>query len=402
MNAKPEVLFLCHRIPYPPDKGDKIRSWQLLRFLSERFRVHLACFVDDSSDMKHAQTLEAVCESVALVPLNPLFARVRSLLGFLKKEPLTLSYYRDRRMEDHVTRLRRRPLHAEFAFSSSVAPYLMRSAHGRPRFIDLCDADSEKWRQYSRSSRGLMRFIYSREATCLSEAETDIANWAEASFAITPQEAAIFNDRPGVQRKVDWWANGVDTTYYDPDRKSKNEGCRADVVFVGAMDYRANVDAINGFVREAWPMLRKRKPDATFAIVGARPTRQVRTLHGSNGITVTGRVDDVRPWLSGAKVVIAPMCVARGIQNKVLEAMAMAKAVILTPAAAEGIKATAGKEYVVAENGTAFATELERLIADKGAADAIGRAARACVIADYDWSARLDRFGDAMKRLGVL
>ncbi|MFQ5564173.1 MAG: TIGR03087 family PEP-CTERM/XrtA system glycosyltransferase [Parvularculaceae bacterium] len=401
MTGKPEILFLSHRIPFPPDKGDKIRSWRLLGHLCERFRVHLACFVDDSADFIHQSALEAVCESVALVPLDPLFARARSVVGFITGEALTFPYYRDQRMAEHSARLRARPLAAEIAFSSAMAPYLEEAVEGRPRIVDFCDADSMKWRQYAARAKGPMRFVYAREAMLLAEAENAIAGWAEARFAITPVEAAVFNDRPGVDAKVDWWANGVDANYFDPAFGYAPLDRTADVIFTGAMDYQPNMDAVAWFVREIWPTVRQRRPDSRFAVIGPRPARALRALDGRNGVIVTGRVDDVRPWLAQAGAVVAPMRIARGVQNKVLEAMAMARPVIATQAAAEGIEAEPGADLIVADAAPAFAEALSTVLEAPEKAAALGRSARVRVCEGYEWAARLRRFDAALERLGV-
>ena len=192
MTVKKEILFLTHRIPYPPDKGDKIRSWRLLKHLTGRFDVHLACFVDDQRDLVHRDFLDSLCASSFFVQLNPKIARLKSFTSLFSKRALSFGYYRDRKMIAAIDELRKRPLAAEIVFSSSMAPYIAAPIAGRQRIIDFCDADSEKWRQYALETRGLLRRIYDREGKALAQAEMQIANWADASFAVTPNEAALF------------------------------------------------------------------------------------------------------------------------------------------------------------------------------------------------------------------
>lgn len=389
------ALYLAHRIPYPPNKGDKIRSWRTLEHLAARFSVHLCAFVDDAADFQHEDHLRGVCESVALVPLDRRAATLKSAVGLLTGEPLTMPYYRDARMKAAVAAARAKSPAVEIAFSSSMAQYLAKKS-GAPRIVDLCDADSAKWAEYGRRKGWPMGAIYAREGRLLAKAETSIINWAEAAFAVSEEEADLLGNREGAEKEVFWFGNGVDVDYFKPAGMSTE---RFDVVFVGAMDYWANVDAVSWFVRDIWPLIRADRERATFAVVGSNPAREVAALAGRDGVKVTGRVDDVRPYVAGAGVVVAPMRIARGVQNKVLEAMAMGKAVVTTPAGLEGIDATMGAEAVAAAAPETFAREVLRLLDDKGAAESIGAAARSRIIADYQWPAQLARLDAAIDRL---
>ena len=393
----PHILYLAHRIPYPPDKGDKIRSWKTLEHLAKRFRVHLGAFVDDPADFRHQAHLQSICESVALVPLKKRAATLKSLQGFASGEPLTLRYYRDRRMSAAVEKARAAGLAAEFAFSSSMAQYIEVKSNA-PRFVDLCDADSAKWIEYSKRKLWPMGAVYAREGRLLAREESAIINWADAAFAISEEEADLLGSRDDAQKEVLWFCNGVDARYFAPASANTAAG-RFTAVFVGAMDYWANVDAVLWFVRDIWPEVRSALPQATFAIVGSNPSAAIRALHGALGITVTGRVEDVRPYIEGAALVAAPMRIARGVQNKVLEAMAMGKAVVSTPAGLEGIDAQIGVEAIVAASHGAFALEVIRLAEDQQAAAKIGAAARARVLADYQWPQQLARLDAVWNRL---
>jgi sugar transferase (PEP-CTERM/EpsH1 system associated) len=391
----PSALYLAHRIPYPPNKGDKIRSWRTLQHLAARFRVHLCAFVDDAADFQHEDHLRGVCESVALVPLDRRVATLKSAVGLVSGEPLTMPYYRDVRMKAAVVAARAQTPAVEIAFSSSMAQYLARKA-AAPRIVDLCDADSAKWTEYGRRKGWPMSAVYAREGRLLAKAETSIINWAEAAFAVSEEEADLLGNRDGAAKEVSWFGNGVDVDFFKPAATSAE---RFDVVFVGAMDYWANVDAVCWFVREIWPIIRGERERATFAIVGSNPARDLVALDGRDGVKVTGRVDDVRPYVAGAGVVVAPMRIARGVQNKVLEAMAMGKAVVTTPAGLEGIDATMGEEAVAVAAPESFAREVLRLLGDRSAAEKIGGAARSRIVADYQWPAQLSRLDAAIERL---
>jgi sugar transferase (PEP-CTERM/EpsH1 system associated) len=397
MNARPEVLFLAHRIPYPPDKGDKIRSWRILEALARRFDTHLAAFVDDPDDFQHRSFLEGVCASVVLCPLTPSAARFRSAFGLLADEPLSFAYYRDRAMAKAVARLRSRPLAAEIVFSSAMAPYVSAPA-GRPRLIDLCDADSEKWRQYAADTRGPMRFVYAREARTLAAQETRMIDWADAAFAASAAEADVLNKRGGAKQAL-WFGNGVDADYFSPDAGAPRPPQVADVVFVGAMDYRANVDAVTWFVNEVWPLVRAGAPDAKFTIVGARPALQVQALAEKSGVFVTGRVPDVRPFLRHARAVVAPLRVARGVQNKVLEAMAAGRPVVATSAAAEGVDVEPDQHFLRADDSRSFADAVLKLLGDPALVDSLGARARGRMIERHTWPAQMARFEEALDRV---
>lgn len=399
MTARREVLFLAHRIPYPPDKGDKIRSWRILEALTQRFETHLAAFVDDPVDLQHTAFLRTVCASVFLKTLSPRSARARSALGLISGEPLSFAYYRDSAMAAAVRRLRQRPLAAEIVFSSAMAPYVAAPA-GRPRVIDLCDADSEKWRQYAVETTGPMRFIYAREGRKLAAEETRMIDWADAAFAISPEEARVLNARGGAKQAL-WFSNGVDADYFHPDPTVARPRDVGDVAFVGAMDYRANVDAVMWFAREVWPLIRAGAPQATFAVVGSRPTRQAQALSGADGVFVTGRVPDVRPYLQHARAVVAPLRVARGVQNKVLEAMAAARPVVATSDAAEGIDAARDAHFLCADDPRTFAEAVLRLLADPAFGDSLGAAARAQMISRCSWPAQMARFRQSLDALGL-
>jgi sugar transferase (PEP-CTERM/EpsH1 system associated) len=307
-----------------------------------------------------------------------------------------MPYYRDARMSAAVAKARAIGLSAEIAFSSSMAQYLKGQSNA-PRIVDLCDADSAKWSEYAERKAWPMSGVYAREGRLLAEAESAIINWADATFAISEEEADLLGNRDEAQREVAWFCNGVDVAKFAPH--SVDAGPRFMAVFVGAMDYWANVDAAVWFAREIWPQVKAALPDATFAIVGSNPVKEVRSLDGLDGISVTGGVPDVRPYIEGAALVVAPMRIARGVQNKVLEAMAMGKAVVSTPAGLEGIDAQVGAEAIAAASPDSFAREIIRLAEDEGGARKIGAAARARILSDYRWPQQLSRLDTTLDRL---
>ncbi len=385
------LLFLCHRLPWPPSKGDKIRSYHVLRRLAEHYRVYLGAFVDDPADWQYVAPVEALCAEVCVRPLPPWSVRWRALQSLVRGDALTVGAYRDRVMQHWVDRLlSERKLDLVVCYSSGVAQFVMAQPQLR-RVMDFVDVDSDKWQQYAQINHGLKRLLYQREARRLAQFERTIAAQFDASVFVSAAEAAFFRQQvPTAAGKVHGIPNGVDGEYWDPQRVYANPyqpGERV-VVFVGAMDYRANVHAAQWFAHEVWPRVFAQCPDARFYIVGSKPTATVRALGQLAGITVTGRVEDVRPYLAHACAVTAPLRIARGIQNKVLEALAMEKVVLATPEAWEGIEDFAGRQGCISDSPDVMATEAMHWLD----APQVARVptARAMVLARYDWVRNLD------------
>ena len=390
--ARPGLLFLCHRIPYPPDKGDKIRAWPLLQHLAQTHRVFLGCFVDDPADLPHVAILRETCAEVMAVPLSPLRQRLRALALARPGRPLTLDYFGSARLTRWVGDVaRRQPPARVFAFSSSMAPYALR-VPGVPRILDLVDLDSQKWAEQARRARGLARLVWAREGRNLLAFERQAASQFDRTlFCSEPEWARFAALAPECRARTAWLENGVDLERFSPARSYPNPypDAAPRIVFTGAMDYWPNIDAVDWFAREALPLLRARVPAAEFMIVGANPAAAVLRLARLPGVRVTGRVADTRPYLAHAGAVVAPLRVARGIQNKVLEAMAMARPVVASPAAFEGVCAPAGTALLVAEGATSMAAALADVL--QGRHRELGRAARQAVESRYSWASTLHR-----------
>ena len=389
-----DLLYLTHRIPYPPNKGDKIRSFNILKYLSQHFRVHLGSFVDDPNDWRYRDDLEPYCESLFLRPLHPRRARVRSLSGLITGEPLTVPYYRDRQMANWVRERLEQGMQHALVFSSAMAQYLLgerkRQMH---TVVDFVDVDSDKWRQYAVKHRFPMKGVYRREARTLLDFERKIASLTNASVFVSEQEALLFRElAPESATRIHAIDNGVDTDYFSPESDYPDPypaGTR-NLVFTGAMDYWANVDAVTFFALEVFPKIRSEMPEARFVIVGARPAPAVLRLAEQTGVTVTGAVRDVRPYLAHAHAAVAPLRIARGVQNKVLEAMAMGRPVVATPQALDGLRECDGMDWLVAENAPALAALSLRALREQGTA-MLGARGRVCVRRYYSWGEHMDR-----------
>ena len=390
-----ELLYLVHRFPYPPNKGDKIRSYHLLKHLSQSYRIHLGTFIDDEKDLEYFDTVKALCDETCLVNLRPAFARLRGLYGLISNQPLTLPYYADRQLQEWVNSvLERRPIKSILIFSSAMAQYVSH-AHRRRRVIDFVDIDSDKWKQYAATARWPMNWIYGRESRLLLGYERQIAQEFDSATFVSEAEASLFRQlAPEAASKVSHFNNGVDSDYFSPANNYANPyppGITP-LVFTGAMDYWANADAVEWFSRRVLPLINTHLPEVKFYIVGARPTPAVRSLTALPGVVVTGSVPDVRPYLAHSELAVAPLRIARGVQNKVLEAMAMEKAVIASSQAAEGIFAVRGHELLVADDESEFSNRIVELLrAEPELKRAIGQAARARVLASYNWEQNLAR-----------
>jgi sugar transferase (PEP-CTERM/EpsH1 system associated) len=391
----PELLFLAHRIPYPPDKGDKIRSWHFLQHLAGRYRVHLGCFVDDPRDWQFEGQLRKLCDECCFAGLNVKAARLRSLAGVVRGLPLTLPYYFDRRLARWVRELLvRRPVETAFVYCSAMAQYVEPApSHPMRRVIDLVDLDSQKWREYAEHASGLKRWLLNREARALFNIESSVASKFDATLLATRVEAEQFaRIGPVPRQRIYAVPNGVDGAYFSPDQPIDNpyEPGRVPIVFTGAMDYQPNIDAVRYFATAILPAVRNCVANAMFVVVGSNPPQSILALADGKTVIVTGRVADVRPYTAHARVIVAPLRMARGIQNKVLEGMAMAKPVVASAEAVAGIEAEIGKDLLVADNAAAFAKAVcEAAIESRGRE--VGNNARHRVLADYTWAASLRR-----------
>ena len=399
-----ELLYLVHRIPYPPNKGDKIRSYHLLKHLAQRFKVHVGAFIDDSNDWQYTEALAQMAGGeVKLLALNPRLATLKSAAGLLTGEPLTLPYYRDKRMQHWVDDLlARRPITRALVYSSSMAQYVMQ--HTRlHRVIDFVDIDSDKWRQYAEKKTWPMNWVYQREARTLFDYERRVTHAFAASAFVSEAEAALFKRlAPDCADKVFGFSNGVDTDYFSPSLtfSSPYPAGEQVLVFTGAMDYWANVDAVTWFARDIFPAVKRAHPEAAFYIVGTRPTSEVQALAQHSGVTVTGAVADTRPYIAHAAMAVAPLRIARGIQNKILEAMAMAKPTVVTEQALEGIDAQAGRDLLLASDSAAFSAQCIALLTQPN--PALGQAARNRVVTGYSWARHLASIDRALNAESVV
>ena len=361
-----KILFLVHRIPYPPNKGDKIRSYHFLKALAENYQVYLGAFIDDQEDWQYSDKLTDFCEDVFCQALNPKIAKIKSLQGLLTGKALSLPYYQSLAMQQWVLdTLKQQKIKKVLIFSSVMAQFVPEN-QDIDMIVDFVDVDSDKWRQYSQQKKWPESWIYQREARQLLSYEKAIAKKSKVSFFVSEQEAKLFKQlAPELDDKISWVNNGVDTGFFNP-RESYDNPYAADetaLVFTGAMDYWPNIDAVVWFAQQVFPIILQQYPHVRFYIVGSKPAKEVLALaEQSEHIVVTGRVEDIRPYLNYAAVAVAPLRVARGIQNKVLEAMAMTRTILATPAAMEGISGYQDIDVEIADEAELLADKARQLL----------------------------------------
>jgi polysaccharide biosynthesis protein PslH len=387
-----EILFLAHRVPYPPDRGDKIRSWNMVKALAKLAPVHVAALCDDPGDADHTGVIASVAASVHLVPHRTSRAEAMAS-ALLTGQPASVRACVSPRMHAVVeTLMRTRPIDCIFAYSGQMAQFVPPRLDGRRFVMDFVDMDSAKFDAFADGGGPLARFANAQEARRLFAWECAVARRADASLFVSEAEAALFRSRSGIGGdRVHTIENGIDTAHFTPAHPGRpaNTFHGPLIAFTGQMDYAPNVDAVRAFALETLPLIRARVPNACFTIVGRAPVPEVAALAALPGVMVTGTVPDTRDWIAAADVVVAPLRLARGIQNKVLEAMAMARPVVASPAAALGIDATDGRDLVIADGPAADADAVVALLGDPRRASRIGNAARKQMIARYGWDARL-------------
>jgi len=381
-------------MPYPPDKGERIRAFQELKALSKNFRITLATLAHIKEDYESAVAIRQLCERVIIAPAGGKKGLVRGISGITRGRSITEGYFYNRHFAKLLRKLSREEKYpVAVAYSSSMLPYLL-EANAGSRVMDLVDVDSAKWFAYADEACWLKRWLYEREGRTVRRLEEDAIIQCDAVLVVSEAESKVLG---GYANKLCALGNGVDIEYFTPE-KACSDG-KVSLVFTGTMNYRPNIEGVRWFVEEVWPKLKRLKPELTFYVVGRNPTRAVRLLGEQEGIEVTGTVSDVRPYLASASIAICPLRIARGIQNKVLEAMAMSRAVISTGPALEGLDVEAGKDVLQADTPEQWRTSILSLLEDESLREELGSNARKCVESRYNWDNRMAGLVELCDRL---
>ena len=389
---RPNILYVTHRVPYPPDKGDRIRNHHLLRFLAPRANVYLACLADEVPGDDAIGALRRLTARLGIVSVGSWAQQLRMLGSvfcgrsasegaFASSELRTLlaSWAQSIRFDVVMTS------------ASSLAPYLRLPAlRDVPAVVDLMDVDSQKWFDYA-AAGGPRSWLYQLEGRRVRHLEQALPFWTRGVTLVSKAEAAIYRRScPGGRVVVA--TNGVDLEYYRPIEAGTQPAC----VFVGALDYRPNIEGVCWFCREVWPRVRRRQPQAELWLVGRRPASAVRRLAQMPGVQMVGQVPDVRPYLARAALAVVPLNLARGVQNKVLEALAMAKAVVASPPALAALETQPGAQLLAASTPGQWEEAVVSLLGDEERCRQLGAAGRAFVETHHHWDRCLEPFAELL------
>ncbi|MDZ4773491.1 MAG: TIGR03087 family PEP-CTERM/XrtA system glycosyltransferase [Planctomycetota bacterium] len=387
-----KILFLSQRVPYPPNRGDKITTWRLVERMKRNHDVHIVAFAHDEADVESANKLREMGFPTTVIPYRDRWAKLTSLPLLATSTALTLGVYGSKALQAVVDR-EIVDCDMAYAYSSSMGAFLEKHA-STPRVMHFGELDSDKWRQYGERTRFPMSWVYRREQRTLLAFEQRIARSFTDNVLCTPLEQAVFErEITGARSTV--LRNGVDLDYFSP-RPAAREA--AHIVFTGVMNYFPNSDGCVWFVNEILPLVRREHPTARFTIIGSQPTPEVTQLTKIDGVAVTGFVTDTRDFIARGAVSVAPLRIARGIQNKVLEAMAMGLPVVGTTCATQGVDGMAGRDYIVSDDATGFARAVSSLLADPDVSAALGSRARSFVEANYDWDVVFEPLDQIIER----
>jgi len=347
------ILFLTHRLPYAPNRGDRVRAYHLLRALSARADVDLLSLVHDADEASHAGDLASLAASVTAIPVPRFMNMLRSAAFLPSSRPTTHTLLDAPQLTGAIASLARRSPDVVLAYCSGMARCALEPAlRDLPLVLDMVDVDSAKWATMAETHAPPLSWVYGREARVLRAFEATAAAHASTTMVVTENERQTMTAiAPGA--RVEVVPNGVDAARLRPTGEPTGEPV---IVFCGVMNYAPNEEAAIWFAREVWPLVIARRPDARFEIIGSGPTPTVQALADpKTNVAVIGEVPDVAPHLWKAAVSVAPLRTARGIQNKVLEAIAAGLPTVITPIVSEGVPNLVLSACRIAASPQAFA-----------------------------------------------
>ncbi|MFQ5774656.1 MAG: TIGR03087 family PEP-CTERM/XrtA system glycosyltransferase [Kiloniellaceae bacterium] len=382
-----KILYVCHRFPFPPNRGGKIRPFNMIKHLSDRHEVTVASLARSAEEARAGEGIAPHCHTYLMETVSAPGAMVRMVLGAPTPKPASMAYFYaptlKRRIREEIERT---AFDLIFVHCSSVAQYV-EDVTSVPKILDFGDMDSHKWLDYARVRRFPVSLVYLLEGAKLRRAEVRLARRFDYCTCTTRAEFETLEGY-GVGTPAGWFPNGVDLDYFAPGAAPYDPEA---IVFVGRMDYFPNQRGMLDFCANVLPRIRAQRPGARLAIVGANPSRAVRDLANLPGVTVTGTVADVRPFLAGAAVAVAPLEIARGTQNKILESLAMGVPVVASEVAARGVDAVPGEHLLAAGSADDFAAQILRLMAHPAERRRFAEAGRARAETHHDWQASMRR-----------
>lgn len=400
-----KILVLSHRVPFPPNKGEKIRTFHQIQFLASRgHEIVVLSPYEGDAEPDFARALER--ELAVKVMMFPLKAKWLRLLGGLAtNRPLTVSYFYSSELQKTFDDLvNSGECDAVLCSSSAMSSYVFRNkrlvnesgSSGTRLIMDFMDLDSDKWNQYRASYRLPMSLVYSREARLVRRLETRSYEAFDACFFVSENESRLFAEQLPESSKVRVMGNGIDTDVFFPDRTKQVSGHPV-FLFTGVMNYRPNEDAVEWFVDAVWPGILSEWPEAEFIIAGMDPSPKIQQLGKKTGITVTGFVKDIVPYYQKATVFVAPFRLARGLQNKILQSLACGLPVVTTTLGLEGIKAKEGTDLLVADGGKEFTTKIKRLMTEPSLYRQLSENGPRLIQREHSWSSILEDLADAVE-----
>jgi sugar transferase (PEP-CTERM/EpsH1 system associated) len=381
------VLFVCHRLPFPPQRGGKIRPFNIIRHLAQRHEVTVASLARSAEELEAGRGLASYCSRVIAEVISPTAALARMVARLPTATPSSMGYFHSPALARRIAaELERTAFDLIFVHCAFVAGYVSEVTSAK-KVLDFGDMDSQKWLTYAKHRRFPLSLGFYVDGTKLRRAEARLATSFDLCTCTTRGELEVLRSYDtGVP--TDWFPNGVDTEYFRPEDTSYRPDS---VCFVGRMDYYPNQEAVVHFCHDILPLIRANRPGVTFEIVGAAPPARIRELGRLPGVTVTGSVPDVRPYLQASAVSIAPLKIARGTQNKILEAMAMGVPTVASTAAAGGVDAEPGQHLLTASTPRDFGDAILRLLVDPAERGRIAAAARSRVLSHHSWTHSMER-----------
>ena len=379
------ILFICHKFPYPPNKGEKIRAYNIIKYLGKRHKIFLYTLYSEERELAGRRGLEQYCSFVGAYRINKFLSNLRSALYLFSSYPLTFGFFYSSRMKKEIKEcISRNSIDIVFASSSSTAQYVF-GIKSKKKIMDFIDVDSLKWENYAKAAKFPLKFLYSTEAKRLKAWEDRINRDFDVSIVCTEKERDNLEAiSAGGKDKIRVLENAVDPGYF-----SYREGLfdRKAVIFTGQMDYRPNVDAVIYFYFAILPLIRKGYPDLPFYVVGRNPDPSLKKLCRDSYIT--GEVEDIRVYMDKASIFVAPFRIAHGVQNKVLEAMAFGLPVVGVRSVLQGLHAQPGKDILIADSPQDFAEKVMELLADRERYDSTARNARKYIEEYHNWERNL-------------
>ncbi len=389
-----KILYICHRFPFPPKRGGKIRPFNMIRHLSQRHEVTVCSLARSPAEAEEGKGIAPHCAHFEMAVVSNPVQTAKMVARLPTTVPSSMGYFHSADLARRIDALlANERFDLIFVHCSSVAQYVSK-VRGIPKILDFGDMDSQKWLEYVNYKSFPLKFGYWLEGVKMEAEEKRLARQFDLCTATTRAEWQTLESY-GTGVATDWFPNGVDADFFKPD----GEGYDADTIsFIGRMDYYPNQEAMFRFCEEVWPLLRAQRPAMKLLIVGADPIPAVLKLGELPGVTVTGSVPDVRPYILRSAAMVAPLNIARGTQNKILEAMAMGVPVVSSSIAAGGVDAVSEEHFLVADSPAQYAAAIVRIADQPAERERLARAGRERMLSHHAWPRSMERLDAIIER----